>query len=163
MKPHRMTDSQQPADLFLSLKEFFQADDWKFEINEERKVLLMHFRGESGRWRVIAQSREEARQLIVYSVLEDFAPTAKFAAVVEFITRANYGIYVGNFELDYDDGEIRFRTSIDVENSESSLNFELLKNLVYSNVFQMNRYYSGFMAVLHAGVDPKTAVDKCEE
>ncbi len=30
----------------------------------------------------------------------------------EFITRANYGLPSGNFEMNYDTGEVRFRTSV---------------------------------------------------
>jgi len=35
--------------------------------------------------------------------------------VNEFLTRANYGLNIGNFEMDFQDGEIRFKTAIDVE------------------------------------------------
>ncbi len=49
-------------------------------------------------------------------------------AVAEFITRANFGIVIGNFEIDFSDGEIRYKTSIDVEGDRPS--FALIKRLV---------------------------------
>jgi len=41
--------------------------------------------------------------------------SSKRGAVAEFINRANYGIIIGNFEMDFADGEIRYKTSIDVQ------------------------------------------------
>jgi len=38
----------------------------------------------------------------------------------KFLTRANYGMMIGNFEMDFTDGEIRYKTSIDVEGDKLS-------------------------------------------
>ena len=38
--------------------------------------------------------------------------------MAEYLHRANYGLRVGNFELDYDDGEIRYKTYIDADFTE---------------------------------------------
>ena len=38
--------------------------------------------------------------------------------VAELLARINYGLNIGNFELDMTDGEIRYKTSIDVEGGE---------------------------------------------
>ena len=35
----------------------------------------------------------------------------KRAAVAEYLTRANYGLHVGNFEMDMTDGEVRYKTT----------------------------------------------------
>ena len=39
------------------------------------------------------------------------APEEKRGAVAAFLTRANYGLILGSFELDFDDGEIRFKVT----------------------------------------------------
>jgi hypothetical protein len=49
--------------------------------------------------------------------------------VAEFLTRANSGMVIGNFELDFADGEIRYKTSIDVEGDK--LSYAIIKRLVY--------------------------------
>ena len=45
-------------------------------------------------------------------------------AIAEFLTRTNYSMIIGNFELDFADGEIRYKTSIDVQGD--FLRFELI-------------------------------------
>jgi hypothetical protein len=49
----------------------------------------------------------------------------KQQTIAKFITRANYGMSLGNFELDFNDGEIRYKTSIDV--TDDRLNFALIQ------------------------------------
>ncbi|HEY9850963.1 MAG TPA: hypothetical protein V6D28_15955 [Leptolyngbyaceae cyanobacterium] len=78
----------------------------------------------------------------------------------DFITRANYGTIIGNFELDYADGEVRYKTSIDVEGS--NLTFPLIKQLVYTNVTMMDEYLPGIVSVIEGNVEPKDAIAKIE-
>ena len=73
------------------------------------------FKGKTGRWECIARAREEERQIIFYSIIDVFAPEDKRHLVAELLTRANFGMIIGNFEMDFSDGELRFKTSLDVE------------------------------------------------
>ncbi len=74
-------------------------------------------------------------------------------AIAEFITRANYGLVIGNFELDFSDGELRYKTAIDVE--DDNLSFALIKQMVYANVIIMDKYLPGIMAVIEGKVEVK--------
>ena len=47
-----------------------------------------------------------------YHIVPVKVPVEKRAAVCEFITRANYGLTLGNFELDMNDGEIRYKVTL---------------------------------------------------
>jgi hypothetical protein len=87
-------------------------------------------------------------------------PDDKMNEVAEFITRANYGMIIGNFELDYSDGEIRYKTSVDVEDIE--IGEPLIRHLVYANVLTMDKYFPGLMRVLYAGIDPVNAIEEVE-
>jgi hypothetical protein len=60
----------------------------------------------------------------------------RLSAIAEFLTRANYGMTISNFDLDFADREIRYKTSIDVQGD--FLSFELIKQLVYANVTMMD-------------------------
>jgi hypothetical protein len=81
-------------------------------------------------------------------------------AIAEFLTRANSGTIIGNFELDFTNGEIRYKTSIDVQGD--SLSSELIKQLVYVNVTMMDEYLPGIMSVIYGEVEPKDASAQIE-
>jgi hypothetical protein len=139
---------------------FFTEDDWKFTKLPGKSVLQLPFQGKNGRWNCYAQAREENKQFVFYSLCPVTAPEDKRQAIAEFLTRANYGMMIGNFELDLNDGEIRYKTSIDI--AGDSLSFTLIKNLVYTNVTMMDEYLPGIMSVIHGDASPKQAITNIE-
>ncbi|MGH2410076.1 MAG: YbjN domain-containing protein, partial [Chloroflexota bacterium] len=88
-------------------------------------------------------------------------PVERRLAMAEFLTRANYGLPIGNFELDFEDGEIRFKTSIDLEEVEP--NPLLVKHVIYANVIMMDRYLPGIASVAEDKASPAAAIAEIEE
>ena len=144
-----------------SVRSFFDADDWTYEEIEGRNILRLRFSGETANWTCYAQVREEQERFMFYSTLEIKAPEEKRLAVAEFLTRANYGLLIGNFELDFSDGEIRFKTSVDMEDSTFTPKF--IQNMVYMNVLMMEKYLTGLMSVIYANVSPVDAISQIED
>lgn len=139
---------------------FFKQDDWPYQEIEGRPLIRTAFAGKNGEWACFAQAREDMEQFVFYSIAPIKAPVEKRDAVVEFITRANYGMIIGNFEFDYSDGEIRYKTALDVEGGEAT--FTMLKNLIYINVRTMDRYLPGLMKVIYSDVSPVEAIREIE-
>lgn len=143
------------------IKEFFVSDDWRFSDLEEG-ALRMGFAGRSGNWTCIARPREDRGIFLFYSIAAVNVPEEKRLMVSEYLTRANYGLPLGNFELDFSDGEVRFKTSLDVEGEEYMLTPAMIKSLVYSNVLTMDRYLGGMMAVIYGDAAPAEEIAKAE-
>jgi hypothetical protein len=139
---------------------FFTTEDWQFTKLQGEPTLAMAFQGQHGRWNCYAKVREEQRQFVFYSLCPIAIPKPKRSKIAEFLTRANYGMTIGNFELDFNDGEIRYKTSIDVEGDR--LTPALIKRLVYTNVAMMDEYLPGIQAVL-AGETPEAALQQIEQ
>lgn len=138
--------------IFNAIIAFFEEDDWDFHWLEGTSILSVGFTGKNGKWVCYAQAREEQEQFVFYSVCPINTPEDRRQAVAEFITRVNYGMIIGNFELDYDDGEIRYKTSIDVEGD--GLTPALIKQMVYANVIITDKYLPGIMRVIYANSAP---------
>ena len=116
--------------------------------------------GSNGAWTVYAVAREDDEQLLVHSVLDEDVPPARRTELALFLTRANFGLVLGNFELDLEDGELRYKTSVDVEGA--ALTEPLIDHLVLANVATVDRYLPGIRAVA-AGTDAATAVADVEQ
>jgi hypothetical protein len=140
--------------------QFFQEDDWSFTQVEGQPVLRLGFQGDNGQWTCFAQLREEQAQLVFYSLCPVNVPEDKRTAAAEFLTRANYGLFIGNFEMDWDDGEIRYKTSIDVDGDR--LVPVLVQQLVYTNVLMMDHYLPGIMKVMYGNVPPAEVIAEIE-
>ena len=153
------TTSTQP--IFQAIVNFFTQDDWPFTKIPGELALRLAFDGENGRWNCYAKAREEQEQFVFYSICPVNVPESKRMALAEFIARANYGMIIGNFELDFADGEIRYKTSIDVEGDR--LSSALIKQMVYANVTMMDEYLPGIMSVIYSDVSPEDAIAQIEE
>ena len=153
------TSTNQP--IFEAIIGFFRSEGWEFARVEGKTVLQIAFRGKSGTWSCYARAREEEQQFIFYSICPIAAPEDKRQAIAEFLTRANYGMTIGNFELDYTDGEIRYKTSIDVEGER--LTSALIRSIVYTNVTMMDAYLPGIQAVIHQRISPIEAIRSIEQ
>jgi hypothetical protein len=146
--------------IYDTMLQFFTDDDWKISQADGHRAMRMGIAGENGHWNCIASADEEKRQFVFYSLMESKAPEKRRAAVAEYVTRANYGLVLGNFEMDYSDGEVRYKTSIDVEGGV--LTGPMIRTAVYANVFTMDRYLPGLMAVIYADVPAAEAIAKVE-
>jgi hypothetical protein len=84
-----------------------------------------------------------------------------YAQVAEYITRANYGLRIGNFEMDYSDGEVRYKSSLDFEGEP--LTPKLIKNAMYPAVHTMDLYLPGLLGVMYGNKTPAEAIREIEE
>ena len=140
--------------------EFFQRENWEFTSNQNPSILRMACQGENGQWRCYAKVQEAEQQFAFYSICPLQTPPEKLAVVAEFIARANYGTIIGNFELDFDDGEIRYKTSIDAQKNQ--LNLGSISRLVCTNVSMMDCYLPGILAVIEQDLEPSKAIQAIE-
>jgi hypothetical protein len=149
--------------VFETIKQFFSEDEWFFVEVEDRDVLMLRMNhwGENGRFSCQAEYNEAQHIFYFYSYFSINVPEEKQSKMAEFLTRANYGMRIGNFEMDYEDGEVRFRTSIDFEGQE--LSYFLVSNHVYPNVWMMDRYLPGLFAVVYGDKSPTEILETIEE
>lgn len=145
--------------IFDTLVKFFQEDDWKFRPHEEKSMIHLGFSGHSGHWDCVALAKEELGLAVFYSITPFKAAEKVRPAVAEFLTRANYGLLFGNFELDFSDGEIRFKTVVVKDDRPSS---GLIKPIIYANIALTDKYLPGIMTICFGGASPAEAIKKIE-
>lgn len=139
---------------------FFKGDGWNFRQIEGEPVFITDFVGDNGEWRCYAFADEESEQFIFYSICPIKPPKNKRQAVADLLTRINYGMPIGNFELNFVDGDIRYKTSIHVQNDR--LSSALIKHVVYNNLVMMDEYLPSIMKVIYSNVPPELAVTEIE-
>ncbi len=143
-----------------AVRQFFDEDGWHYTQVEDKPWLRVSVKGKNGDYSCVAQAREEPEEVLFYTYFPIHVPEEKRRDVAEFIARANYGLILGNFELDMRDGEVRYKTSLDVEGVP--LTSHLVKDLVYGNLLTMDRYLPGLMTLLYGAATPEQAVAQVE-
>jgi hypothetical protein len=132
--------------LLADLRALFRENGWPFSDVRGAPVLFSELSGILGRWKFYAQVVEEQDLILLYSVCPFRVPEERRFEVSEFLTRANYGLAAGNFELDFADGEVRYKTAL--QRPVDGLDGAALKRIVRANGIAMETYLPGIGAVI---------------
>ncbi|MDM8526598.1 YbjN domain-containing protein [Anaerolineales bacterium HSG24] len=155
------TEKLNGLDAFARLGKFLDQDGWHPQPLEDKHVYSTNYSGQNGMMRCYAQIRIDLEQFMFYVLVPVKSPTDNLAQVAEYITRANFGMRIGNFELDYSDGEVRYKCSLDFEGEILSDN--LIKNIIYPAVQTTDKYLSGLLSVIYGGKTALEAITDVEE
>ncbi len=145
---------------FEAMQRHFQAEGWAAHPLDDQTALELSYQGQGGRWVCYAQVREPQQQFLFYSVCPVKVPPALRPAAAEYLTRANWDLSIGNFEMDWSDGDVRFKTEVEYEGDWAATG--LIQRAVYVNLLMLERYLPGLMAVVYGKVDPAEALRQVE-
>ena len=145
---------------FELLSSFLDDEEWFPRRIDGKFAYSMSYTGKNGDLRCYAIVRVDLEEFLFYAVAPVKVPEVVRSAIAEFLTRANYGLRIGNFELDYSDGEVRYKSSIDFEGQ--NLTSDLIRNAIYPAVHTMDRYLPGLLRVSFGGATPHEAIEEVE-
>ena len=156
---HSPSPSKQP--IYRAMLTFFSDDDWAFTKLKGESTLQLAFQNEHGQWTCYAIARDKQSQFLFYSVYPTTIPDHQRPIITEYLTRANHGLVQGNFEFDFDNGEIRYKTSLDT--THLSINPKAIQQLVYTNVTIMGHYLPGILAILEQDISATETIKHLEK
>jgi hypothetical protein len=160
--PQEVTMSEQydPQELLGCVRAALVELEWRFGEDAEHLTFNLGYGGKNGIYYCLLHVHAQFRAVLFHAHVQCRVPEEKRAAVAEFITRANYGMWIGNFELDLRDGEVRYKSSLDLVDGE--LTPGMLNALMRTNLNTLDRYLPGLMSVLWNDVAPQDAVGMIE-
>lgn len=151
------------GDLTSGLLKFLKEDDWNhdFKAGEDQDAVYFMYTGKQGQLSVTILVHKALSIITIYSRLDLTVDPERRAQVAEFLHRANYGLLIGNFELDFRDGEVRYKSSIDLEGLEATN--VTFRNLLHANLSTADRYQRVFRRlVMGEGLTPEQAILQAE-
>ena len=137
--------------LLDAVVEYLDEEEFDYDVESDERVDLS-FTSSNGVLVTWFSLDEEDQVVLFVSRCPVFVPEERRQAAMEFLTRANFGLRLGHFEFDLDDGEVRYKTSIDVEGDR--LTPVLVKRLVRPNLVTMDRYLPGLLRVVFGATTP---------
>jgi Putative bacterial sensory transduction regulator len=143
------------AALLHELKLQFDENEWPYAEVLGLPVLVSDLAGPLGVWRFYAQVVDTQNVVLLFSVCPLHVPKERRSEASLFLTRANHGLVAGNFELDFEDGEIRYKTVLQIQ--ENGIDRTTLKHAVRLNGLAMETYLPGIGAVI-TGASARSAL-----
>jgi hypothetical protein len=141
--------------LSQSLQSILDKQGWQF-YKISNSIVRIDVDGKAATWSTLVNCIDEYQQLIVYSICPNKAPEMKLSEMQEFLTRVNFGLKFGNFELDLEDGEIRFKTSIQFAGDCDPA--PMIEECLSLNIVTFDRYLPGILQVIFTDATPKDAI-----
>ncbi|MHB1222787.1 MAG: YbjN domain-containing protein [Gemmatimonadaceae bacterium] len=129
---------------------------WRCSQDVDQGALFYQTAGGRASYPGFAAADESAQLVWLYTQIPVRVPEHRRAAAVELLTRANHGLAVGNFEFDYTDGEVRFKTVADT--AGGCFNADAAGRLLRHSLDACDRYHDALMQVIYGGLSAAEAV-----
>ncbi len=144
---------------FEELVRLFDERDIGYSTSDDQ-VLRTDLRGDAAMYRVIARVEADSDLFQVFGYSPIRVPDGCRPAIAEAVARANYGLRLGKFELDLDDGDLRFQTAQIM--TGDSVGEEVIDRMISATLNMLDTYFPAFMSVIYANELPKDAVERVE-
>lgn len=147
--------------LFSKVVEYVNSQNWKYTIKGSDRDILeltMGLKGKINNCRMIVTASE--KEIQAFAVAPIKASSDSYGDVVEFITRANYGLKIGKFEFDYRDGEVRFQSCLPCREGVPSL--KDIEITVDVTMLMLQRYGDGLIKNMMGFGNPEQDIAQIE-
>lgn len=145
------------------LKNYLKNNDWNFRFDDDRGVFSfgLNIRSKLKKIRYIIGVNEDS--YVVYAaspISADEDDDDQMKRIAEFVCRANYGLQVGNFELDFRDGEVRYKCYVSCDGVIPTT--EMITESVHCPAAMFTRYGDGIIQVLFNDASAEQTIAVCE-
>ena len=143
------------------VKDYLDREEWKYEYDEETHTIVtgVKVKCKLQSLRMGIRFSENGYLTIAYPSLN--ANEEYRSDVAEYITRANYGVKNGNFEMDYRDGQVRYKVYTSYKGL-SEFSEDMIEESVVVPILMFERYGDGLTAVLLGFSTPEDEINKVE-
>jgi hypothetical protein len=153
--------SSEFSSAFQALIDYIESKNFNHTPYPEERRVTLSMSGKNANYRFTARITHEDDYLQVTANYPFNVREEKLrSSTAELITRANYCMPLGKFEMDMADGEVRFHLTHVI--GELGLTSEMIERHFMTAYFTMDRYFPAFMQHIHAGYTPEDAVFHAE-
>jgi len=148
-------------DIANAVIEYLKEKEWNYKFDEQTGVIKTGIQLDEKINSCTLHIFIHDHYVINYGIIELSVDEKNRILISEFLTRANYGLIWGNFEMDFNDGEIRYKSTLGCDGIIPTN--ELIDRMVMTPAFVFKRYADGLVKVLFGLSTPKDAVEECEK
>ena len=147
--------------ILTSLIEFLEAKSLSYDPDEEAQAVRLGVDAANLRWRCFA-CKDDSGRFVFVSLIPIKAPEARRVACAEVLCRINARLGLGHFDMDFNDGELVFRTVVPLA-KRGRLSADLIEHLLQGHTVVVDRFIPAITSVVFSGQSPKKALALLEE
>ncbi len=152
------------ATIRAAVENFFEVDSVKHEPFDERDVASAVYSVDTKFGHATVFFRAYNDKLVLRMIIPLNADEKERSKVAEFLLRANYGLKVGCFDFDFDDGEISYRIALYCGEDEfAAPTYEQIDFAVVVGLLMIEKYGDALVKVMFGLLEPQEAVESAEQ
>lgn len=145
--------------MLSNVKKYLTNNNWTFSISENDKSLIFFsLSTDKGKYQCVVDVNENDKKIIFYSIYPFIVPNNFKNKLAVILTRINSNLFLGNFELDFDDGEIRFKTSIIYE--DTKVTTKMIDHLIKANIFSIDTNFEIIDSFISGQINMREIIKK---
>ena len=152
------------ADICGVIKKWLDNHSWRYDFNSARSLFKMGvaLKCNIPRVRLFVDVRESF--YLVYAILP-ITCIRRLEKMERFLSMANFGLINGNFEVDVRDGEIRYKTYVNLRGM-SSLSTQIVEDSIMCACLTVRKYADSIARICLSSeseaVDVDVEIKRCE-
>lgn len=143
-----------------TIKDFLKGRGWQITQVEDKNIILFGIQGKNGNFQCVVDLIEADHRLIFFSVYGANTPPEKRQKMLQLLNAFNYKLFFGNFEMDPDDGGVRFRMSISYRHIE--LSQKIVEEVVMTSIIIMDGSLPSIEGIMFGNLDFEKALELSE-
>lgn len=152
-----------------AVRELLESQDLRYKFDDEDNIFSVTFSLKKTKLRSLTvlirvveskKNPDECVRIESHASVGISADEDCMAEMAEFLHRANYGLIFGCFELDFNDGEIRYRMAYNC--ADALPGYDALDDLLYVPITMVDRYGDGILAMSMGVTSPEEAIQQIE-
>ena len=145
-----------------AVRDFAESEGYRYEFNAEREFLRLGFKVDCKLKHVDIIIAFHDIGYNVFAISPISADKDSASEMRKYLSMANYGLMNGNFEMNQNNGEIRYRCWVGTRNLES-LPAEAVDEGVSVAYGMLKRYGNGIAAIALGFSNAETEIEKAEK
>jgi hypothetical protein len=138
---------EQASEILSQICGYMDAEQYRYHVREDPPMIQTGFGTRTGAYQVSIVTYSDRPVLGLYVPLPLVVPEDRRTAVAETITRANFGMCLGAFEMDMSDGRLMFKSAMPI--GDATISHQQFRDLLGSAMAMVDLYFRSFVRLLY--------------
>ncbi|PSJ72274.1 hypothetical protein C7N43_35075 [Sphingobacteriales bacterium UPWRP_1] len=147
--------------MFNEIKQYLDSRNWNYQAITQNghRIFKMQLNGINGSVSFIIDVCDET--VLTMAICSVNTPPEKRTLMAELLTRINFKMLLGNFDMDFEDGEVRFTLSWHYDPS-APVSQPVIDHNIMTCAAMLDRYLPAIMRINFSNAIPVTALQEVE-
>lgn len=148
----------------VAVKSYLDKDNWHYSFDEGSGIFEFVLETDCDIHTIHYFIDIHRTEMLVYGICPACVScddVDKMAKMSEFVAKANNGLKNGNFEFNYANGEIRYKSYVDCSHTIPS--YGVVMNCIRCIDMVYRRYAEGISDIVSSGATASDSIQKCDE